>query len=363
MNDLSPERLWDHLAEKHLVTGEMGPLPDARSPWFVRVMLGFAGWIGALFLLSFVGAALTFIIRSSAASLMAGAIICAGVAVIFRFSKGQDFAVQFGLATSFAGQALFIYGLMETFKWGNGFTYVCITVFMAVLAAIVANEIHRVATAFAASVSLGLALWWYGVPYLAPALITSAMAVIWMHEFSWANRGSVLRPIGYSLVLAALYSNGVLLMHGYSWLLERRAVNIPVLARFSYWANILTIGAVFFYTVHRLLAREGFGIKDRSAQASLFAAATIAIVSYKAPGIAAGLVIVLLGYANANRVLGGLGVFSLIAYLALYYYQLQTTLLVKSASLMATGIVLLVARFALHRLWPANPREGGDRDA
>ncbi len=363
MNDLSPEQLWNHLAEKHLVTGEMGPLPDARSPWFVRVMLGFAGWIGALFLLSFVGAALTFIIRSSAASLMAGAIICAGVAVIFRFSKGQDFAVQFGLATSFAGQALFIYGLMETFKWGNGFTYVCITVFMVVLAAIVANEIHRAATAFAASVSLGLALWWYGVPYLAPALITSAMAVIWMHEFSWANRGSVLRPIGYSLVLAALYSNGVLLMHGYSWLLERRAVNIPVLARFSYWANILTIGAVFFYTVHRLLAREGFGIKDRPAQASLFAAATIAIVSYKAPGIAAGLVIVLLGYANANRVLGGLGVFSLIAYLALYYYQLQTTLLVKSASLMATGIVLLVARFALHRLWPANPREGGDHDA
>jgi hypothetical protein len=321
-------------------------------------MLGFAGWIGALFMLSFVGAALTFIVKSSTASLMAGAVICVGAAVIFRVSKGKDFAVQFGLATSFAGQALFIYGLMETFKWGNGFSYVCITVFMAVLAAIVANEIHRGATAFAAAVSLSLALWWYGVPYLAPALITTAVAVLWMHEFSWADRGSILRPIGYSLVLAALYSNGVLLMHGYAWLLGRGAGGSPVLARLSYWTGVLAIGAVFIYTVFRLAAREGFGI--RPAQAALIAALAIAITSYKAPGIATGLVIVLLGYANANRVLTGLGIFSLIAYLSLYYYQLQATLLVKSASLIATGMVLLIARFALGRLWPAVSREGED---
>ena len=358
--NFSTEQLWDRLTEEHLVIGEMGPPPDARSPWFVRVMLGFAGWIGALFMLSFVGAAMNFIIRSSTASLMAGAFICVGAAIIFRVSKGQDFAVQFGLATSFAGQALFIYGLMETFKWGNGFSYVSVTIFEVVLAAIVANEIHRAATAFAAAVSLSLALWWYGVPYLAPALITAAVAVVWMHEFSWADRGSVFRPIGYSLVLAALYSNGALLMHGYSLLIGRGSVISPVLARLSYWAGILMIGAVFLYTVFRLVAREGFGIKDRPAQAALLAAAAIAIASYKAPGIATGLVIVLLGYANANRVLTGLGVFSLIAYLSIYYYQLQTTLLVKSASLIITGIVLLVARFALHRLWPASQQEGED---
>jgi hypothetical protein len=359
MNNLSTEQLWDRLAEKLLVTGEMAPVADQHSPWFVRVMLGFAGWIGALFMLSFVGAAMSFIIRSSTASLIAGAIICFSAAVIFRFSKERDFVVQFGLATSFAGQALFIYGLMEIFKWGNGFSYVSVAVFEVVLAAIVVNEIHRAATSFAAAVSLSLALWWYGVPSLAPALITAAMAMIWLHEFSWADRGSVLRPIGYSLVLAALYCHGTLLMHVYSWL-GREAVNIAVLARFSYWTGVLVIGAVFLYTVFRLLAREGFGIKDRPMQTALVAAALVAIASYKAPGIATGLVIVLLGYANANRVLTGLGVFSLIAYLSLYYYQLQTTLLVKSASLVATGIVLLVARFALNRLWLAGSQEGED---
>ena len=54
---------------------------------------------------------------------------------------------------------------METFHWRGGFGYVGVTVFEAVLAAVVVNEIHRAATAFAAAVSLSLALWWYGVPY------------------------------------------------------------------------------------------------------------------------------------------------------------------------------------------------------
>ncbi len=147
-------------------------------------------------------------------------------------------------------------------------------------------------------------------------------------------------------------------MHGYAWLLGRGAGGSPILARLSYWAGILVIGAVLLYTVFRLVAREGFGINDRPTQAALIAAAAIAIASYKAPGIATGLVIVLLGFANANRVLTGLGLFSLIAYLSLYYYQLQATLLVKSASLIATGIVLLVARFVLSRLWPATAHEG-----
>jgi hypothetical protein len=357
MNNLSTEQLWDRLAEENLVMGEMPPALDRHSPWFVRVMLGFAGWIGALFMLGFVGTALSFVIRSGTASLVAGGLICAGAAVIFRVSQGKDFAVQFGLATSFAGQALFIFGLMEAFHWRNGFSYLSVTVFEAVLAAIVANEIHRAATTFAAAISLSLALWWYGVPYLAPALITAAVAVLWMQEFTWADKGSMLRPIGYSLALAALYCHGTLLMHVYVWL-ERGSTNSPALARFSYWSGILLTGSVFLYTVFHLLTREGFGIKDRPTQTALFAAAALAVVSYKAPGIATGLVIVLLGYANANRVLTGLGVFSLIAYLSFYYYQLQATLLVKSASLIATGMVLLIARFVLLRLWPATEQEG-----
>ena len=52
----SAQQLWQQLQQQGLVTGDMPPLSNVNSPWYVRVMLGVAGWIGALFLLGFVGA-------------------------------------------------------------------------------------------------------------------------------------------------------------------------------------------------------------------------------------------------------------------------------------------------------------------
>ena len=89
MRSITTEQLWDRLAASGLVTGKNAPLSDQHSPWFVRVMLGFAGWIGALFLLGFVGVSLQFIFRSSEASLIAGVVVCAAAAYIFRTLAGK----------------------------------------------------------------------------------------------------------------------------------------------------------------------------------------------------------------------------------------------------------------------------------
>jgi uncharacterized membrane protein len=48
-------------------------------------------------------------------------------------------------------------------------------------------------------------------------------------------------------------------------------------------------------------------------------------------------------------VLLALGVFALLGYTSTYYYMLDTTLLVKSVAMLATGAVLLAARGALGR--------------
>ena len=58
--------------------------------------------------------------------------------------------------------------------------------------------------------------------------------------------------------------------------------------------------------------------------------------------------IVVLGFANGNRVLTGLGIAALLFYVFAYYYLLQETLLFKSGVLLATGFVLLVARWIMH---------------
>jgi hypothetical protein len=358
MRTTSTEQLWDRLAAAGLVRGKSAPPAEQQSPWFVRVMLGFAGWIGALFLLGFVGASLQFVLKSREASLITGAAVCVAAAFVFRASHGKNFAVQFGLAMSFAGQALFIFGLMDIFRSESGFSYLVIAVFEAVLAAVIINAIHRVVSAFAAAVTLGFALSSFGIPHLAPALITAGFVIVWLNELAWADRGSLVRPVGYGLVLAAIYINGALLMHQHMWL-GGMAKSSPEIVRLSYWAGIILNSAVFIFAVSRLLGREGLGFNERLAQVALVAALAIAVSSFKAPGIITGLVIVLLGYANGNRVLTGLGIFALIAYLSHYYYQLEATLLIKSAALAATGMVLLVARFVLNRVWPDEAQRGG----
>ncbi len=39
--------VWGQLRDAGLVTGECPPRTESPSPWYVRVMLGFSGWIAA----------------------------------------------------------------------------------------------------------------------------------------------------------------------------------------------------------------------------------------------------------------------------------------------------------------------------
>src|SRR5699024_1770628 len=106
-----------------LVIGERPEPEPAGSPWFVRLMLGIAGWIGALFLLGFVGATLNFILDDGPSAMVAGVACCGAAYAMFRGLDGNDAAEQFALALSLAGQGLIIAGLGETFGWGDATFY------------------------------------------------------------------------------------------------------------------------------------------------------------------------------------------------------------------------------------------------
>jgi hypothetical protein len=104
MNTITTPQMWQHLRNHGLVDGDMPESSGSASPWYVRVMLGVAGWIGALFLLGFVGAAFAFVMKSMAAAMILGVLCCAVAFSIFRIARENDFASQFGLALSLTGQ-------------------------------------------------------------------------------------------------------------------------------------------------------------------------------------------------------------------------------------------------------------------
>jgi len=134
MSTVTRAALWERLAKASLVEGTLPEAGEASSPWFIRVMLGFAGWLGALFLLGFVGAAFVALFRSASSMLVLGGCACAAAVAIYRVAPKSDFMAQFGLAVSFAGQALILIGLADVFRSFNPTQFaVCFMLLEAVL--------------------------------------------------------------------------------------------------------------------------------------------------------------------------------------------------------------------------------------
>jgi hypothetical protein len=349
---MTAAELWERLRAGAMVEGEM-PEPElAASPWYVRAMLGIAGWIGALFMIAFVGAAFFFIMSNAAFAAIAGAACCAGAYALFRAFEGNDFAEQFGLAVSLVGQILLAVGFAQFLDMEGPLFYLAVAAVQSGLALAVPNFLHRVLTSGGAAVALALAINQLSLNGLAAPLLCAGLVVIWLEPRLWAVQGRLWRPVGYGLVLALLLVETFRLfgaedLFGLArektgWL----ALHGPLLGR------ALT-AALLVWTAVLSCRRQGFPPGSRTALAAAGAAILFGLLSLKAPGLASATLILLLGFAAGNRILGALGILSLLGFVAHFYYSLQASLLEKSAILAVTGLCLLAAHFALARLFGA----------
>ena len=336
--------LWARLAESGLVRGEVASASEARSPWYVRLMLGISGWIGALFLFGFVGMAFSFILENTFTSVVVGALLCAGAAYSFRRLAGNDFAVQFSLAGSIAGQILILTGLQRWFGWTILPIALTMAAVQAILFAVLPNVVHRIWTATTAAFAVAWSLGELGLFMIAPGFLAAAFACVWLSEFDVALKGGVLRAAGHGLAIAAAL---VTVLPAELWPRSQQ------LGGASFWFGTTLSAAVILWVAVRLLGREGVALSSGRGRIALAGAAILALVSLQAPGVGPGATILLIGFANGHRVLGGLGILTLLAYLVRYYYAMDVTLIVKSAFLAGAGVAMLVARIMLLRAWPA----------
>jgi hypothetical protein len=345
---ISREELWNDFTAAGIVTGQMPQPIKSDSPWYVRVMLGFAGWLGALFLLLFFGFALSRLYRNSGSLLVVGAITCVLAALLLRISK-NDFTDQFGLAVSFAGQGLFAYGLLVIFKHENMVLgLLTVSVIEGLLVYFVHNSVHRVLTAAAASIALCFTLTELGMFSLALPLLMAGFAFVWLNEPGWPHRSKGAAHTGYGLALAALYCTSVPMVQHLMWIGSGHR-NTWLTSTGMYWLRLAALSGVILWVIITLLKREQARFAAPAVRCALIGAVIIAALSFKAPGILTGLIIIILGFANGNRVLCGFGIFSLLVYLSQYYYMMQQTLLTKSGILFATGAAML-GSLALLRL-------------
>lgn len=341
------EQLWARLVEAGVTEGA-APETELESPWYVKVLLGFSGWLAALFLLGFIGVGWAFIFDNSAAACIIGGTMIGGAFVILRLRK-NEFLEHLALAVSLAGQALVIFAIFEASDGNDKVIWMLLALLQVSLAIVMPNFVHRVFSSFVAAVAIHMVLISYGWPYLAGGVILAPACCCWLHEFSRPVLMERMRAFGFGLVLALMLLKGTGLF-GYGalgWYFGMESK-----PRFGPWVGELLIGVVVLYVVWSLLQRYGRQLFERVSIAALAATLLLCIVSVKVQGLSVGMVLILLGFAGSNRVLQGLGIASLLFYISSYYYLLDTTLLAKSLHLLGVGMFLLSLRWLMAIVLP-----------
>jgi len=109
--------------------------------------------------------------------------------------------------------------------------------------------------------------------------------------------------------------------------------------------------AILFSMV-KILKQSQLSLRSRPVAVILGITIVFSLLTINATGVAAALIVMLLGFSRSNRVMVGLGIIALIIYCSAYYYNMEETLLYKSGVLLIISVLMLVCRQLLIRFWP-----------
>ena len=345
-------RITDALSSEGLIDAgqsqrghELAESLHTVQPWFVRVMVGFGAWLASLMLVGFV-ATFGFVAEGSHALIGIG--LAAG-SVVLRRRSDNDFSVQSALAISLAGQLMFVLGVAQIVDWDSPELVVALMLLMAAAMFVVfPDRLHRVLMVLIASAALVTLVylwkWNWLVPVIGP-LFAAELVAIRHFEGAWyaSGRGDFVRPLSTGIMLAGV---GCLSLSTVYVLPE-----LSVIFRFypRPWISTVLLGVLLVYVVTDCWRPmlEADSIANRVTVYALLL--LIVAAAWAAPGLLLALIVIMLGMRAGDRVAAGAGIAFLALFVAAFFYGIETTLLQKSMTLVATGIAILVARWVLLR--------------
>lgn len=195
-------KTWELLEKNHLVEGTYEANDEIPSPWYVKVLAAFSGWLASIFILGFVGVGFESIIKSSYAMLVVGSLMIIGAAFLLRHPK-SEFLEHVSLAISLAGQILIVIAIFELIK-GRSFTWFLIAAFQVPLAFFMPNYLHRFFSTFAAIFSLAISVSFSGFTHILNGLLMMFCAWLWLNEFNYSQQIKKFQAIGYGSVIALI---------------------------------------------------------------------------------------------------------------------------------------------------------------
>ncbi|WP_313474239.1 DUF4401 domain-containing protein [Psychrobacter sp.] len=331
---------------------------EARSPWFISLLFGMSGILASLFFIGF----LTLLLDSSGLldSTLAVFIIGGVLSVIGGFlfhnarSRHSAFWDSLAFAITLAGQGYIAYALLAS-EIAEPLNIVLLLLVQLLMTVAIANFIYRLLSATLALSCLFYLLNYYHLSEISLGLLALITSVTHLQRYRLAafiptkwrmNALEIMSAIGYAsaYVLLSISVYFIATEYGNSF---NNLDNYGESFSYNYYLaqGLLTLASL--YAAYLILKR--YQVKLRSTAGLLISAAIIilGVVSIYVSGLLATSLIIIIATANSQRVLLVLGVIALVGYIFWYYYQLDTSLLVKSVSLFVIGITLLLLRWLL----------------
>ena len=331
---------------------------EARSPWFISLLFGMSGLLASLFFIGFLTLLLdnTGLLDSTLAVFIIGGILSVIGGFLFYNARirHSPFWNSLAFAITLAGQGYIAYALLAS-EIAEPLNIMLLLLVQLLMTVAIPNFIYRLLSATLALSCLFYLLNYYHLSEVSLGLLALITSVTHLQRYRLAafiptkwrmNALEITNAIGYASAyvllsvsvyfIAAEYGNSFDSLDSYG---EAFSYNY-YLAQ-----GLLTLASL--YAAYLILKR--YQVKLRSTAGLLISAAIVllGIMSIYVSGLLATSLIIIIATANSQRVLLGLGVIASVGYIFWYYYQLDTSLLVKSVSLFVIGIALLLLRWLL----------------
>jgi uncharacterized membrane protein len=322
---------------------------DAATPWYLQIFVALGAWLAAIFLTI---AALAFLLLMNLRDLrtieyvlialgVAGGVLAWGI----RYMAVKSvFLAHLTLALSIASQCLFITGVWLVAD-DITITIIVTLILESILVVIYPDAIHRFLSTLAIPAALLVLLsehgWYEAVHVLVIALAVGTL-FLWLNESRFIATSRHLdvftRPLAYALPVALWGTLSLSIVRGFNpWALS------------FWWISAVALWLLLCVLIYRTLQQAGLVSQRRWVIGLLLGVTLATLPTLQAPGILAALLVMVLGFQCGNRTLTGLAIVLLAVFIIAFYYNLSITLLWKSLTLLAMGLLCLVLRYVVVR--------------
>ena len=306
------------------------------SPWYIKILMGFCGWLAAIFSLGFLGMGIESLFDSPIGLSVLGVLMIGGSFTILSSSK-SEFVEHLGLAVSFAGQALIGFALFSSGKSEELFSWLVLTLMCCFLAFLMPSYIHRMMSAYFATLCLSYFMFLGEISSFFSSIVLFFVALMWLNEFTFSHQVRKLQSVAYGAVFGLIQFKISILFarHGQSWVQD----SLPIV---NQWIDEGLNVLVLLYILHQLIKHKKILLDAPQKRLGLAVVLLLCIGTFFANGIVSGILVIIIGFAIQNKILLALGIMSAILNLSSYYYLLDISLLNKSFILGGLGCAGLI---------------------